>query len=136
MKIDYDKTIDMLLVVSILIALVCVLLVLIILVQKPKGGGLGSSFGGSANMLGGVQKTNQFLDKATWGLAIALLVLVLTTNLGAVGDSVQGQEAGTSVIQSEDVQNQGQSFSPVDGAGTINTQINTEDQQEPMEPAE
>lgn len=76
----------MTLLLTILISIVCVLLVLIILIQKPKGGGLGSSFGGgSANLLGGVQKTNKFLDQATWGLAIALLVLVLATNVGSTG---------------------------------------------------
>lgn len=72
------------LLLTILITIVCVLLVLIILVQNPKGGGLGSAFGGGApNMLGGVKKTTDFLDRATWTLAIALMVLVMTTNLGA-----------------------------------------------------
>ena len=52
------------------------LLIVIIMVQNPKGGGLSSSFG-SANQMGGVQKTNDFLDKSTWTLAIAIAVLVL-----------------------------------------------------------
>lgn len=89
---------------AVLIAIVCALLVLIILVQKPKGQGLGSSFGGgSANLLGGVQKTNKFLDQATWGLAIALLVLVLITNVGVVGDTQgpQVQEAPDSQIDDQ-----------------------------------
>lgn len=34
-------------------------------------------------MLGGVKKTTDFLDRATWSLAIALVVLVLLTNLTA-----------------------------------------------------
>lgn len=88
----------MTLLVSILIILVCLLLIGIILIQKPKGGGLGSSFGGSANMLGGVQKTNEFLDKATWGLATALLVLVLSTNITGAGsaESTEGDVPATS----------------------------------------
>lgn len=81
----------MTLLVTILIILVCLLLIGIILIQKPKGGGLGSSFGGSANMLGGVQKTNEFLDKATWGLATALLVLVLSTNITGAGQTTQNE---------------------------------------------
>jgi preprotein translocase subunit SecG len=65
-------------VISILIILVCLFLLLIILVQNPKGGGLSSGFG-SANQLGGVRKTTDFLEKATWTFAIALLVLSLAS---------------------------------------------------------
>jgi preprotein translocase subunit SecG len=62
--------------IGVLIILVCVFLVLVILVQNPKGGGLSSEFG-SANQIGGVRKTADFLEKSTWGLAIALVVLSL-----------------------------------------------------------
>ena len=59
------------------------------MVQNPKGGGLSSSFGGSAQM-GGVQKTTDFLDKSTWTLATILIVLILLSSLsfsGALADS-------------------------------------------------
>ena len=60
-----------------LIILVAFLLVVIIMVQNPKGGGLSSSLGGGGTQqLGGVQKTTDFLDKGTWGLATLLLVLI------------------------------------------------------------
>ena len=49
------------------------------MVQNPKGGGLSSSFGGSAQM-GGVQKTTDFLDKSTWTLATILIVLILLSS--------------------------------------------------------
>ena len=46
------------------ILLVAVILILIVMVQNPKGGGLSSSFGGGgAQSLGGVQNTNNFLDR-------------------------------------------------------------------------
>ncbi|MGZ3863088.1 MAG: preprotein translocase subunit SecG [Bacteroidia bacterium] len=61
---------------SILIIIVCVLLILIVLVQNSKGGGLSSSFA-SNNQIMGVRKTADFLEKATWGFAIALFVLSL-----------------------------------------------------------
>ncbi|MFO7790102.1 MAG: preprotein translocase subunit SecG [Bacteroidota bacterium] len=61
---------------TILLMIVCVLLVLIVLVQNPKGGGLSSAFG-QGNQVMGVRKTTDFLEKATWGLAIAVLVLSL-----------------------------------------------------------
>jgi len=58
------------------------LLVLIILAQNPKGGGLTSTFGGNdSNQIMGVQKTNDLLEKMTWILAIVIVLLTLTTNL-------------------------------------------------------
>jgi len=64
-----------------MIVIVAVLLILIIMVQNPKGGGLSSSFGGQGTQnLGGVQNTTNFLDKATWTLATALLALILLSN--------------------------------------------------------
>lgn len=64
-----------------LILFVCFLLVLVVMVQNPKGGGLSSSFGGGAQQMGGVQKTSDFLDRSTWILAGLLLVLILLSNL-------------------------------------------------------
>lgn len=66
---------------AILIIITSILLVLIVLVQNPKGGGLSSSFGGGAgNQIMGAKKTTDFLEKATWMLAIALIVLSLASN--------------------------------------------------------
>ena len=65
----------------ILILIVAIALILIVMVQNPKGGGLSSSFGGGgAQSLGGVQNTNNFLDRTTWTLAIALFALILLSN--------------------------------------------------------
>lgn len=63
-----------------LIIIVSFLLVLVIMVQNPKGGGLSSSFGGSGQQIGGVQNTTDFLDRSTWVLASLLLVLILLSN--------------------------------------------------------
>jgi preprotein translocase subunit SecG len=63
-----------------LITLVCFLLIIAVMVQNPKGGGLSSSLGGS-QMLGGVQKTTDFLDKSTWTLAAVLIALILLSSL-------------------------------------------------------
>lgn len=54
-----------------LILICSILLILVILIQNPKGGGLSSSFG-SASQLGGVKKTTDTIEKITWGLAIAI----------------------------------------------------------------
>lgn len=64
----------------VLIIIVAIALVLIVMVQNPKGGGLSSTFGGGANTLGGVQNTNNFLDRTTWTLAIAMFALILLSN--------------------------------------------------------
>jgi preprotein translocase subunit SecG len=68
----------------VLITIVCFLLVVVIMVQNPKGGGLSSSIGGS-QMLGGVQKTTDFLDKSTWTLATILIALILLSSLSFTG---------------------------------------------------
>ena len=60
--------------ITVLIFIVCILLVLIVLVQNSKGGGLASNFQ-SAGQVMGVRKTTDFLEKTTWGLAAALLAL-------------------------------------------------------------
>lgn len=64
-----------------LIVIVAVLLILVVLAQNPKGGGLSSQFGGSGTtQLMGVKKTGDLLEKLTWGFAIVLLVLSVSTN--------------------------------------------------------
>lgn len=64
----------------VIIFIVCILLVLLVLVQNSKGGGLASSFS-SSNQVMGVRRTTDFLEKATWILAVALVVL----SIGATG---------------------------------------------------
>ena len=62
--------------ISVLILITCALLILLVLVQNSKGGGLSSTFAGS-NQYMGVRKTADFLEKSTWTLAIILLALSL-----------------------------------------------------------
>ena len=66
--------------ISILILICSILLVLIVLVQNSKGGGLASGFS-SSNQVLGVRKTTDFLEKFTWTLAglVMLLCIVLTS---------------------------------------------------------
>jgi preprotein translocase subunit SecG len=80
--------------ISVLILITCVLLTLVVLVQNSKGGGLAANFGGSAQIMG-VRKTADFLEKATWYLAVFLLVLSLASILvipRGVTSSVQDTE--------------------------------------------
>ena len=72
--------------IIILIFVVAILLGIIVLIQNPKGGGLASNFG-AANQIGGVRRTADFLEKATWGLAIVLVLLCLAST--ATQDTVR-----------------------------------------------
>jgi len=80
--------------VSVLILIACILLILVVLVQNSKGGGLAANFGSTGQIMG-VRKTADFLEKATWYLAISLLALSLIsilviprgTNVGSSKDT-------------------------------------------------
>ncbi len=78
--------------ISVLILIVCIVLGLIVLVQNPKGGGLAANFG-SGNQFMGARQTTDFLEKASWTLAIVLLVLSLTaTMIIPRGNSKKGMQ--------------------------------------------
>ena len=83
-----------------LIIVLSFLLILIIMVQNPKRGGLSSSFGGDTQQIGGVIKTTDFLDKTTWILASLILVLILFSNITLNSESDN--------FESELIQNQEQ----------------------------
>ncbi|MBN2481522.1 MAG: preprotein translocase subunit SecG [Bacteroidales bacterium] len=71
-----------------IIIFTAILLILIVLVQNPKGGGLASSFS-SSNQIMGVKRTADFIEKATWGFAAALVVLsVIATMIPHETDAV------------------------------------------------
>ena len=61
-----------------LIVLAALLMCFVVLIQNSKGGGLASSFA-SSNQIMGVRKTTDFIEKATWTLAIAMVVLSVAT---------------------------------------------------------
>lgn len=73
-----------------IILFVCILLILIVLVQNPKGGGLSSNFS-SSNQFMGVKRTADFVEKATWGFAAALLVLSILATVVPRNTNVQRQ---------------------------------------------
>ena len=58
----------------IFIVIASILMIGIVLIQKSKGGGLASNYA-SSNQILGVRKTNSFVEKATWTLAIVICVL-------------------------------------------------------------
>lgn len=56
----------------VLIVIASLLMIGIVLIQESKGGGLASNFS-SSNAIMGVRKTTDFVEKATWGLAAAMV---------------------------------------------------------------
>lgn len=69
----------MLTLINIIIIVACILLIFIVLIQNPKGGGIASNFAASTQIMG-VKRTGDVVEKATWVLAIGVLVLCLSTN--------------------------------------------------------
>ena len=82
----------------VLLFIVCALLVLVVLVQNSKGGGLASSFS-SNNQIMGVRRTTDFLEKATWGLAGALLFLYVVASAFIDRGEVQEQSIISNQIE-------------------------------------
>jgi len=62
--------------VSVLVIIACILQILIVLVQNSKGGGLAANFT-SAGQTMGIRKTADFLEKSTWTLAAAIVILCI-----------------------------------------------------------
>ena len=89
--------------VIVLIIIACALLMAIILIQNPKGGGLGQTFGGLSNQFLGVQRTTDFLEKSTWVLIAAIAILSISTFIfsgSAPTDQVTGPR---SELENEDL---------------------------------
>ncbi len=99
--------------ISIIILILCALLALVVLAQNPKGGGLAAGFTG-AQQIGGVQRTADFLEKSTWTLASAIMVLCLVS---------AGLQGGGSAMELDDLdgpieQVAPQGFNPDEGFDT------------------
>lgn len=84
---------------TILIIIGCVGLILFVLVQNPKGGGLNSEFG-SAVQLGGAKRATDILEKGTWGLAIMIAVVCLAmAKPGGGGGGTEELDSDPNAVQ-------------------------------------
>lgn len=104
-------------VIIVLTVLVAILLIGIVLIQKSKGGGLSSQFGGAGAVMG-VRQTNSFLEKATWTLAGLIFIL-----------SVLSAFTMPKVSEGAKIRTQTQTETPSTPANQFDTQI-------PVAPAE
>lgn len=70
--------------ITIFIALISIMLMVVVLIQNSKGGGVDATLGGSqANQIFGAAKSADFIEKLTWGLAAALFLLCILATLMA-----------------------------------------------------
>ncbi|MCB0524326.1 MAG: preprotein translocase subunit SecG [Saprospiraceae bacterium] len=77
--------------ITVLIAIVSVLLVLVVLMQNSKGGGIDPNFGGQAQTLFGAARSTDFIEKATWVLAGALVALCILAVLSVGGGTAPSE---------------------------------------------
>lgn len=97
---------------TVLIVIACILLMLIVLIQNPKGGGLAANFQ-STNTLMGVKKTAEFVEKATWGLAIAIMVIALSTSFFVPNSGTAEGEGKTRSMVQDRIDNAAMPASPI-----------------------
>jgi preprotein translocase subunit SecG len=64
---------------TVLIAIIALLLIIAVLVQNPKGGGIDSTYGSGANQMFGAARSADAIEKITWYLAAALFVLCIAS---------------------------------------------------------
>lgn len=101
----------------IVITVIAILMAIVVLLQSGKGGGLaGIASGGQTTQILGARQAPDFLEKATWTLGAAFIVLCILANF-----FTNPTEAQRSIIQ------QGGADAPIEnplppGPGTINDQ--------------
>lgn len=88
----------------VLTVITAILMIGIVLVQKSKGGGLSSSFGGGNQVLG-VRGTNKFLEKGTWILAALILVFSVCSayTLPKAGSDIRAQKVAPQQTPKQEV---------------------------------
>ncbi len=77
----------------VLIMIASILLIIMVMAQNPKGGGLSGTFGGTSSAQFGVQRTNDFMEKATWTLGVIIVVMILLSVILTAKPSKSFQQA-------------------------------------------
>ncbi len=94
----------------VLIFIASILLILAVLSQSPKGG-MAANFGAS-NQVMGVRQTADFLEKSTWGLAIAILVLSLAATMTMPKDRIERSRSNIENSILNDIETDGMEVIP------------------------
>ena len=107
----------------VLIVLVALLMIFIVLIQESKGGGLASNFS-SSNSIMGVRKTTDVVEKLTWGLAVAMVVISVACAYvapTASGDTSVMENAATTEQTALPAMPGASNAAPVQGAAPANS---------------
>lgn len=94
---------------NILIIIASVLLILVVLVQNSKGGGISSNFTSGGQIMD-VKRSTDFIEKATWGLAIALVIFCL----GSTMNLDKGTPMQNKSVMEESIEGDAATDMPVD----------------------
>lgn len=117
----------------VLIVIASFLIILTVLAQNPKSG-MAANFGAS-NQVMGVRQTADFLEKLTWGLAIAIVVLSLAATMAMPSGNISRSSEGVqralesqteSGVQNFQIQNTGAS-TPAETSEANGTQTPTQE---------
>lgn len=81
--------------------MVCVLLILIVLIQNPKGGGIASNFM-STNQFIGARQQVELIEQITWGFVGGLVVLCIAFS-AIVGTGNKQPEAKESLVSKSEI---------------------------------
>lgn len=85
------------------------LMITIVLIQNPKGGGLAANFS-SSNQIFGVKRTSEGVEKLTW--IFALVILVVSLAASSYNGTKSSGEAGASDSKIESLINAKTSKTP------------------------
>lgn len=84
-------------VLGLLTIVAAILMIAVVSIQNSKGGGINSTFGLNTTQVLGARRSNEFVEKLTWYLAIGIAILAFTTNV--VGNMDSGPADDTLLIQ-------------------------------------
>ena len=90
---------------SILIIIVCALLVLIVLIQNPKGGGIASNIMSTNQFIGANQQV-ELIEQITWGFVAGLVILCIAF-AALVGTGSTNIETKNSIVGGAEMPAQG-----------------------------
>jgi preprotein translocase subunit SecG len=84
---------------SVIHVFVCLFLILVVLLQQGRGGGLGGAFGGTTQQVFGGRGAGNFMTRVTWACAMVfILTSVSLAYIASSGDrslkARQGQSSG------------------------------------------
>ena len=77
----------------VLILIASVLIILAVLAQSPKSG-MAANFGASNQVMGVRETSADFLEKFTWGLAIAIVILSLLATMTMPSANISSSKSG------------------------------------------